>query len=259
MKIIAKDKINWQDSFLHEDIPSITPYITRDNPEAPIILVIPGGGYSHRAYHEGEPVAKWFNQNGLHACVLRYQVAPISQQETIEQAQKAIQLLKAKRKEWGLTGKNKVGVLGFSAGGHLAAVVSNYYNKQNNYSSRPDFHILCYPVITMGQYTHEGSRTNLLGENPDEALIAHYSCEKMIHKDTPIAFIWSTANDQSVLSLNSLKYAEALQRHHIPYELHIYQDGRHGLGLAEEHPQTKDWKHACLRWISAYVTESREV
>ncbi|SFL86742.1 Prolyl oligopeptidase family protein [Gracilibacillus orientalis] len=258
MKIIEENYVNWEDQSLHQDVPSITPYLIPDKQVAPIILVIPGGGYGHRAYHEGEPVAKWLNQNGIHACVLRYQVAPISKQETIAQAQQAIQLIKKKKKDWSMNDQNKVGVLGFSAGGHLAAVVSNHYTESGGYSSRPDFQILCYPVITMGEFTHEGSKANLLGKNPNQQLIDQYSCEKIVHEDTPPTFIWSTANDQSVLSLNSLKYTEALQRCHIPYELHIYQDGRHGLGLAEEHPNTMDWKNACIRWLTAFITESEE-
>ncbi len=258
LQIIEKDNVKWEEEFLHQDVPSITPYLIEDDQTAPIILVIPGGGYGHRAYHEGEPVAKWLNQNGFHACILRYQVAPISQQETIEQAQQAIQTMKIKRTDWGLNDQHKVGVLGFSAGGHLAAIISNRYLESKGYTSRPDFQILCYPVITMDEFTHEGRKTNLLGENPDQQLIDQYSCEKIVHENTPPAFIWSTANDQSVLSVNSLKYAEVLQRYQIPYELHIYQDGRHGLGLADEHPNTVDWKQACTRWLSAYITEGEE-
>ncbi|WP_369403416.1 alpha/beta hydrolase [Gracilibacillus boraciitolerans] len=165
----------------------------------------------------------------------------------------------------GLLENIKVGVLGFSAGGHLAATISNYFieedptvnekkNEKNfHYSSRPDFQILCYPVITMEQHTHQGSKQNLLGENPSLELIEKYSCERMVHQDTPPAFIWTTANDQAVPAFNSLKYAEALQGNHVPYEIHIYQDGRHGLGLAEEHPYTNAWKNACLHWLNGYI------
>ncbi|UOQ85779.1 alpha/beta hydrolase [Gracilibacillus salinarum] len=258
MKIIEKTLVKWDEAYLHEECPSLTPYLIDGEQDAPIIVVVPGGGYGHRAYHEGEPVAKWLNENGYHACVLRYQVAPIKDQETILQAQEAIITVKSKRKEWGLSGNNKVGVLGFSAGGHLTAVISNRYQAVQNLNSRPDFQILCYPVITMGEFTHEGSRDNLLGPGAASELIDSYSCEKMVHSETPPAFIWSTANDQSVISMNSLHYADALQRYQIPYELHIYQDGRHGLGLADDHNYTKDWKNACLRWLSGYIAESGE-
>ncbi|MDX8046217.1 alpha/beta hydrolase [Gracilibacillus sp. S3-1-1] len=256
MKIIEQNTVNWEESALHTDVPSITPYLLENALHAPIILVIPGGGYGHRAYHEGEPVAKWLNENGFHACVLRYKTAPISEQETITQAQQAIVFIKQKRAEWNLHGENKVGVLGFSAGGHLAATISNRFITEREVSSRPDFHILCYPVITMREFTHEGSKTNLLGEKPEQRLVDYYSCEEMVHKDTPPAFIWSTANDQAVPSFNSLQYAVALQTDQIPYELHIYQDGRHGLGLADDHPYTQDWKQACLNWMNAYVVSN---
>ncbi|WP_058307659.1 alpha/beta hydrolase [Gracilibacillus massiliensis] len=260
MNILDKIEVNWEEDALHQNCPSITPYVLENRPDAPLVLVIPGGGYQHRAYHEGEPVAEWLNQNGYHACVLRYQVAPIQNQITIKQGQLAIQLIRSNLREWGLSCDSKVGVLGFSAGGHLAATISNHFKETsvpddlpNEYSSRPDFQILCYPVITMEDHTHQGSKQNLLGLNPDQKLMDQFSCEKIVHKDTPPAFIWTTANDQAVPAFNSLKYAEALQAHDIPYELHIYQDGRHGLGLADEHPNTREWKNACLDWLKGYI------
>lgn len=254
LKIVTEAEVSWKEEDIALDCPSITPYLLAEPVQAPLVIVIPGGAYQHRAYHEGEPVAKWLNQNGLHACVLRYQVAPIEKQETIKQGQSAIQKTKSELVNWGLNPDTKVGVLGFSAGGHLAATISNQYIE----NSRPDFHILCYPVITMGEYTHEGSKGNLLGDHPSDTLVEQYSVELLVHEKTPPAFIWSTANDQSVNSLNSLHYAAALQQHEIPYELHIYQDGRHGLGLADEHPNTKDWKQAALRWLNSYIKESEE-
>ncbi|WP_066193527.1 MULTISPECIES: alpha/beta hydrolase [Gracilibacillus] len=250
MKIIDQQSVHWEEQYLHEDIPSLTPYILSNKPHSPIILVIPGGGYGHRAYHEGEPVAQWLNDHGFHACVLRYQVAPIEKQVTIVQAQQALLELKIKRSEWGLASDSKIGVLGFSAGGHLAAYISNCYLQD----SRPDFHILGYPVITMKENTHGGSRTNLIGEQPSQERKDKYSCEGQVHSHTPPAFIWTTANDQSVSCNNSLAYAMALQKHEIPYELHVYQDGRHGLGLADEHPATAAWKQACLEWLQNHIS-----
>ncbi|GAB2555480.1 alpha/beta hydrolase [Gracilibacillus alcaliphilus] len=253
MQIINQQSVIWEDSHLHQDVPSLTPYLIDDKPDAPIVLVIPGGGYGHRAYHEGEPVAQWLNQHGLHACVLRYQVAPIKEQETIKQGQQAILTIMKLKQEWGLTPDSKIGVLGFSAGGHLAAYISNCYLQEGESLSRPDFQILCYPVITMKEKTHGGSRANLIGETPSHTLINQHSCEEQVHDQTPPAFIWSTANDQAVSTSNSLAYASALQLKDVPYELHIYQDGRHGLGLADEHPATVDWKQACLQWLEHYI------
>lgn len=253
MKILREEEVSWNEEDILKDCPSITPYLLKNKPHAPVILVIPGGGYQHRAYHEGEPVAKWLNDNGIHAFVLRYQIAPIKNQEVIKQGQNALLLIKKELADFGLSGSNKIGVLGFSAGGHLAAIISNRYLYGNNCNSRPDFHILCYPVITMGAYTHEGSKDNFLGAEPSKLLTDQYSAEFTVHRNTPSAFIWTTANDQAVNPINSLKYCTALQQFNIPYELHMYQEGRHGLGLANEHDHVKNWKTACINWINKYA------
>ncbi|WP_163539267.1 alpha/beta hydrolase [Gracilibacillus sp. YIM 98692] len=259
MNIISKEELYNHDD-LHQDCPSITPFLLH-NKHAPMVIVIPGGGYSHRAYHEGEPIAQWLNDNGYHACVLRYRVAPIEKQEPIYNGKEAIRYVRYHAENWNIP-TNKIGVLGFSAGGHLAATISNKFDEGDKdandpvrrCSSRPDFHILCYPVITMGEHTHNGSKQLLIGENPDEALMNQFSCEKLVTSNTPPAFIWTTANDQSVPVWNSLLYAQALQYHNIPYDLHVFQDGRHGLGLADEHRHTKKWKDACLSWLQHHIT-----
>lgn len=263
MFLKTKEEINWKDDSLHEDCPSLTPYFLKDKRKAPIIVVIPGGGYGHRAYHEGVPVAEWLNKNGYHAYVLRYNVAPIKDQEVIYKSKYAIQYARYYAESKGIKGQ-KLGVLGFSAGGHLAAMISNDFDEAKEdsndpvlrYTSRPDFHLLCYPVISMGDYTHEGSKNNLLGENPEEALVLNHSCERLVTSQTSPAFIWSTANDQAVPVMNSLLYAQALQEHHIEYDLHIYQDGRHGLGLADDQFHTINWKEECISWLDTYIKPS---
>ncbi len=260
MRIVTKDEINWENDSLHEACPSITPLLVKDDINAPLVIVIPGGGYHHRAYHEGLPVAKWLNDNGYHAVLLRYSVAPIHKQEVINDGQTAIRTVRYYLKEWGIS-PSKIGVLGFSAGGHLAAMISNIFDegdsKSDNpilhFSSRPDFQILCYPVISMGEVTHKGSRENLIGRNPDENIIRKYSAELQVSRKTPPAFIWTTANDASVSMLNSLYYAEALYKHQIPCNLHVFQDGKHGLGLAEDHAHTYLWKHTCVEWLHTYI------
>ncbi|MFC4404438.1 alpha/beta hydrolase [Gracilibacillus xinjiangensis] len=263
MKLLEQNQIDWQNDSLSDECPSLTPYLLENKKDTPLIIVIPGGGYSHRAYHEGEPVAKWLNENGFHAAVLRYRVAPIYNQEVINDGQSAVRAVRYYSKAWGIEA-DKVGVLGFSAGGHLAAMISNSFdygdktheNPLYHQSSRPDFHILCYPVISMGKHTHEGSRNNLIGENPDESVMAQYSAEKLVTENTPPAFVWSTANDASVSVFNSLHYVQALQQKNIAFDLHIYQDGRHGLGLADEHPHTYMWKEVCLNWLNQYVKQN---
>jgi acetyl esterase/lipase len=143
---------------------------------------------------------------------------------------------------------DKVGVMGSSAGGHLAAsslVLSNLYSCDK--PLRPDFGILCYPVITSGEYAHRGSFSNLLGENPDAPLLKTLSCEQQVSPDTPPCFIWHTADDPGVPVENSLLFAAALSRSKVPFELHIYPHGAHGLGLNAPFP----WADACLHWINA--------
>ncbi|ENH97272.1 Esterase/lipase-like protein [Gracilibacillus halophilus YIM-C55.5] len=261
MKVLTQEECNQEDVDVNEACPSMTTYLLSDAPNAPMIIVIPGGAYHHRAYHEGEPVAKWLNQAGYHACVLRYHVAPFHYPIQLQDGQYAIRYVRYHLPNWGISSQSKVGVLGFSAGGHLAAMLSTMFDDGiespedpiERQSSRPDFQILCYPVITMGEYTHEGSKQNLLGETQDASIIKQLSCENLVSDHTPPAFIWSTAEDQAVSSMNSLLYVQALQKRSIPYDLHIYQEGRHGLGLANDQHHTRTWKDACLDWMEHYI------
>ena len=253
MKWINGEGYKWDKKEIHEDCPAIVSYFLAEKKSSPVIIVFPGGGYGHRAYHEGEPVAKWLNYHGFHACVARYKVRPIEQQETIQQGLNMVQLVKQKMAEIPELKDQRLGVLGFSAGGHLAAMISNL--------STPglvDFQILCYPVITMGEYTHEGSRTNLLGHVPTDILIDRFSAEKQVHPNTPPAFLWSTVNDASVSVMNSYLYAQALQENRIAYELHLFPDGRHGLGLANDHLTVKQWSDLCITWINQHFTDTTE-
>ncbi|MGI6610182.1 MAG: alpha/beta hydrolase [Limnochordia bacterium] len=242
-----------------EDQPSLTPYLLGGEQARAAVVVCPGGGYAHRAAHEGEPVARWLNAIGLCAVVLRYRVAPYRHPYPLMDAQRALRLVRYKAKEWGID-PQRVGILGFSAGGHLAATAGTHFDAGSlsasdpvmRHSCRPDFLILCYPVITFGdQYAHLGSMRNLLGPEPSEEMRRHLSNEQQVTEATPSTFLWHTANDAGVPVENSLMFAAALSRHGVPWEMHIFPDGRHGLGLAAEHPQVRAWPELCATWLAS--------
>ncbi|MCA0757725.1 alpha/beta hydrolase [Paenibacillus sp. N4] len=239
-----------------EDRPAITPYLV-EGENNPAVIVCPGGGYGTRAYHEGEPVAQWLNGLGISAFVLRYRVAPYQYPCALLDAQRAIRLVRQEAKEFRVD-PDKIGLLGFSAGGHLTANAGTSYDKGNEdaddpierQSSRPDLLILCYPVITMTDpFTHQGSRNNLLGKEPEQGSIERMSNELNVTEDTPPTFLWHTSNDGGVPVENSLLFASALSKHNVLFDLHVYAKGRHGLGLAEDEQHTAGWTGACASWL----------
>lgn len=239
-----------------EDFPVIEPYLLDGECPFPVIIIAPGGGYAYRAEHEAYPVANWLNSIGISAVVLQYRVAPYQHPVPLADMQRAIRLVRSKSLEWNID-PNRVGILGFSAGGHLASTAGTHFDLGNEsaedkieqFSSRPDLMVLCYPVITMGEYTHNGSRTNLLGENPKAEMVNLLSTELHVSEQTPPAFIWHTADDASVAVENSLLFTTALRRKKVPFELHIFESGRHGLGMAEDHPEAKAWPALCENWL----------
>ncbi|MBR5288907.1 MAG: alpha/beta hydrolase [Clostridia bacterium] len=215
-----------------------------------VVLVCPGGGYHYKAPHEGEPVARMINEAGIDAAVLDYRVAPCPHSVPLLDCQRAIRLLRSMR-------YTRVAVLGFSAGGNLACNAAVHYDDGAYFeddftdcmSCRPNALISCYSVVSMAQHTHVGSLMNLLGEqHSNTALQRYYSAELNVTRDTPPAFIWHTAEDASVPVENSLNLAAALSRCGVPYEMHIFPEGRHGLGLAQEHP-AKAWTSLCKDWL----------
>ncbi|MEH7098305.1 alpha/beta hydrolase [Neobacillus vireti] len=250
------NEINLEESGPNENAPSIQPFLLEGSGPFPVIIVAAGGAYARRAEHEAYPVAEWLNSIGISAVVLNYRVAPYKHPIPLNEAKRAIRMVRSQGEVWNLD-PNRVGILGFSAGGHLASSVGTHYDKGNleaedpveRYSSRPDLMILCYPVISMGAYTHEGSRTNLLGEYPDTELVELLSNEKQISEETPPAFLWHTADDASVSVENSLLFAAGLGRHKVPFDLHIFESGRHGLGLAVEHTEAGEWPRLCEKWL----------
>lgn len=240
----------------NEACPSLTPYLLEDSGN-PVMIVCPGGGYGRRAEHEGEPVARWLNRIGVSAIVLNYRVAPYRHPIPMNDALRAIRLVRQRAVEWGID-TSRVGILGFSAGGHLASTAGTHYDQGNPFSedqveresSRPDVMVLCYPVISMGAYTHEGSRSCLLGEQQtDQEMIRLLSNELQITEQTPPTFLWHTVDDSAVPVENAMMFAEGLRRNNVPFDLHLFESGNHGLGLAEQHNEAGLWPTLCEAWL----------
>ena len=244
------------------DIPILTPFLApKETATGAAIVVLPGGGYSHLSeIKEGSDVAKWLNSLGISAFVLKYRLGmKYHQPNQLLDASRAMRTVRARAKEWNLDAK-KIGILGFSAGGHLASTVSTHFDagkpdakdEIEKMSSRPDLQILIYPVISMGEFTHGGSKKNLLGENPTDELIKLYSNELQITKDTPPAFLVHAVTDSAVPVENSLMYSEALRKAKVPFELHLYEQGPHGFGLAPTNPILASWTNRCADWLGVH-------
>lgn len=226
------------------DIPTITPYLpAADKTSGTAIVVCPGGGYGGLAAHEGEGYAKWLADNGVSAFVLKYRLGSGGYRHPVmlNDVSRAIRLVRSRAAEWKIDPK-RVGVMGSSAGGHLASTVVTHFDAGQadaedpveRQSSRPDFGVLCYAVISMEDgVTHGGSKANLLGKTPDPQLVELLSNEKQVTKNTPPCFVWSTQEDKAVPVTNSLRFVTALQQNGVPYDFHVYQKGPHGIGLSE--------------------------
>jgi acetyl esterase/lipase len=228
--------------------PSLMSFPARGAASAAVV-VCPGGGYTHLSLEkEGTRVAAWLNERGVHAFVLRYRLADWGHPAPLADVQSAIRLVRAQSPELGIPA-SRIGVLGFSAGGHLAACASCLFEGEDE---RPDFAILSYPVITFEPpHAHEGSRRALLGLDPDPALVTALSMETRVTARTPPTFLWHTKDDASVPVQNSLAYTAALQRAGVPHELHVYETGPHGLGMSSEHEAGRQWPKACEAWLAA--------
>lgn len=239
-----------------KDIPTLTVFKSEEGKATGAAIVIcPGGGYGGLAQHEGKDYAEWLAKNGVTGFVLKYRLGPggYKHPRMLEDAARAVRTVRARAAEWNIDAK-RIGIMGSSAGGHLASTLLTHFDSGNpsaedpidRQSSRPDLGILCYPVITMvGPTTHLGSKKNLLGENPSEDLAKSLSNEQQVTKDTPPTFLWHTYEDTGVVPDNSMLFALALQKNKVPYELHVYEKGKHGIGLASGHP----WTEQCLRWL----------
>ncbi|WP_432244699.1 alpha/beta hydrolase [Arthrobacter sp. G.S.26] len=218
----------------------------------PAVLVLPGGGYARQADHEAEPVAEWLASLGIHAFVLRYRVAPDRHPAPLMDAKEAMLYIRSGAHGLYLE-PGRVGVLGFSAGGHLAATLSTGVatgsSRLDVDASVPDRTVLCYPVVSYTAEVHQGSVDNLLGDAPPSDLLAEVSAEQQVGADTPPAFVWHTADDAAVPVSHSLGYAGALMAAGVPAELHVFPNGRHGLGLAGGEAGPDQWPALCAAWL----------
>lgn len=224
------------------------------------VIICPGGGYWGLAIgHEGVQVAKWLNSLGITAFVLKYRLPDDSIMENksigpMQDGQQALRIVRRHAKEWGIN-PDKIGIMGFSAGGHLASTLSTHFNEKvyepgDSTSARPDFSLLIYPVISMdSSITHWGSRVNLLGGTPTPELVKHFSNELQVNEQTPPAFLALSIDDNAVPVQNSISYALALKKYNIPCELHLYQSGGHGYGLGRSANTESTWPDACRKWL----------
>lgn len=242
-----------------EDTPSIQLYQpSAEKATGAAIVVCPGGGYARLAPHEGHDVAVWLNSIGVTAVVLKYRLAPkYAHPSMMLDVLRAIRTVRAKAAEWKVD-PNRVGVMGFSAGGHLASTAATHFDGGNPSSSdpiekmgsRPDLAILCYPVVTMTEPSaHMGSRRNLIGKEPSQEMIDLMSNEKQVTDKTPPTFMFHTVDDAGVPVENSLMFAAALRKAKVPYELHAYETGRHGVGLAPNMPALSTWPKLLENWL----------
>jgi acetyl esterase/lipase len=239
------------------DVPTITVYSPVGTNNGAAIVVCPGGGYGGLAAHEGKPVAEWANSLGMTGIVLRYRLGPKYHHPCMQQdVNRALRMVRGHAKEWGIDPK-RVGVLGFSAGGHEASTAATHYDagdanatdEIDKQSCRPDFAVLIYPVITMTDpFTHKGSRNNLLGKEPDPKLVELMSNEKQVTKETPPTFLVHGADDKAVPIENSLMFVQAMAKNDVPCTLVMFRKGPHGFGMGNSE-ETRAWPAQCAAWL----------
>ena len=227
----------------------------KDHATGAAIVIFPGGGYGGLAEHEGKGYAEWLAEHGVAGLVLKYRLGSKGYRHPVmlNDAARAVRMTKYHSAEWGID-PDRVGIMGSSAGGHLASTLVTHFDAGDfsardpidRLSSRPALGILCYPVVSLGAFTHQGSKRNLLGKDPSKDLVWLLSNELQVSSDTPPCFVWHTWEDTAVPVENSLQFADALRKAGVPFDLHVYQKGRHGIGLANGHPWTKD----CLYWLN---------
>jgi acetyl esterase/lipase len=244
------------------DIPTLTPYLPDPtNATGAAMVICPGGGYQHLAPHEGNDYALWLNQHGVTCFVLKYRLGSNGYHYPAEfqDVTRAMRWVRAHASDYQID-PHRIGIMGSSAGGHLSATLLTHFDAGNKdskdpveqQSSRPDLGILCYAVITMEEpYVHKGSRDNLLGKNPSPVLVELLSNELQVTTNTPPCFMWTTFEDKTVPMENTMLFAAALRKNSVPFALHVYEKGRHGLGLDDKPPfaHPHPWANDCLFWL----------
>lgn len=275
--MICKSMDIWENEIYQSEMddhfrPKLVTYLLEGERNRGAVLVCPGGAYRFVSDREAEPIALQFNAAGFHAFVLYYSVAPRRHPQPLLDLSRAMCLIRENAAAWNVCA-NKIAVCGFSAGGHLAASLGVHWDKPYIRNAqgitaglnRPDACILCYPVITSGDCAHRGSFMNLLGENAGNELLYEMSLERQINSKTPPTFIWHTFGDKSVPVENSLLYAEGMRKNNIPFELHIFPDGPHGLSLATEetctenigsYPHVAVWMKLCTEWLKEHFNNT---
>jgi acetyl esterase/lipase len=258
----------WSDAVpgaLGRDAPDL-PDLTRWSPSNPppggaSMLVLPGGGYDHLAPHEGASYAEWLAGLGITSYVLRYRLARHGYRHPcmLQDAARALRWVRHLARREGRD-PGKIGIIGSSAGGHLASTLLTWFDGGDpssddpveRESSRPDLGVLCYPVISLGVHSHGGSRQNLLGPNPPAGLIHRLSSEEHVTASTPPCFIWHTVEDPAVPVENALLFAGALRRAGVGFELHLFENGGHGLGLGRPDRPAPPWADLCGQWLTRH-------
>ncbi|ASU32475.1 1,4- -xylanase A [Mucilaginibacter xinganensis] len=255
-KYIEKDENGWA-SFV--SVPTIIPYLpAKGTANGTSIVIFPGGGYSGLSMeNEGSSIAKAFNQLGVTAFIVKYrlpsdEIMPDKTIGPLQDAQQAVLMVRKNAVKWGLK-TDKVGIIGFSAGGHLASTLGTHFEKvlvdnKDNISARPDFMLLLYPVISFGPQAHVGSRENLIGKTPAEGLVNLYSNEKQVTANTPPTLLVHAEDDDVVPVQNSLMFYEALLNARVKTEMHLYQEGGHGFGLNNSKSKSK-WMDWAKNWM----------
>lgn len=251
----------WDDCKMPHDVgdgyvPTLDFYLLPGDEVRPVVLVCPGGGYAGRAAHEGKDIALKFNSFGFHAFVVQYRVKPSRYPAGLSDVSRVIRIVRKNAKEWKIR-PDAIAVCGFSAGGHLTASSGVFYGRPEvsegdplkDISNRPDACILCYPVISSGEFRHSGSFKNLLGEEKEEQLRDQHSAETFVTKETPPTFVWHTVEDAAVPVENAFLFAQALRKNGVPFELHVFPKGKHGLGLAPNDPSVSQWPGLCQQWL----------
>jgi len=246
------------------DVPTLTVYLPEaDRRSGAAMVICPGGGYGGLAQHEGRDYALYLNREGISCFVLKYRLGSHGYRHPImlQDAARAVRLVRARAGEWGVD-PGRVGIMGSSAGGHLASTLITHFDSGrpdavdpiDRESSRPSVGVLCYPVISLGKFTHQGSKNNLLGSNPAPELVEDLSNEKRVRKEGPPVFLWHTVEDKAVPVENSLLFAQALRDAGVPFDLHLYEKGRHGIGLMAKPPQFENahpWAADLVFWLRA--------